>query len=280
MAPGTGRSRGAEAAIRVAVAVTYGAVMLAAVLWGGRAGMGLLVSVIATLAVLEFYEITRREHRMPNEVFGMTAVAAMPLAAGWLGMSGLTATVTALVVVSLLWHLFFRSVAASDTAVTVFGAVYVGFTLSHLVLIRELEAGTLLLLTAILSVWANDSFAYIVGATLGRHRMAPRVSPHKSWEGFAAGTIFTIAVWLAAYWVAERYFGGSGIALEWHAAIGVAVSAAAVVGDLAESRLKREAGVKDSGRLLPGHGGFLDRHDSLILVSVVAYYLLLAAGAR
>lgn len=280
MAGAPRRSGAAEAAIRVVVALTYGAVMLGAILWGGGVGIGLLVSVIATLAVLEFYEMTRREHRLPNEVFGMAAVAAMPLAASWLGMRGLTATVTALVAASLVWHLIFRTVTTSDTAVTVFGAVYVGFTLSHLVLIRGLQAGTLLLLTAVLSVWANDSFAYIVGATLGRHRMAPRISPHKSWEGFAAGTVFTIVVWLAAYWIAERYFGGTGIALEWHAAMGVAVSGAAVIGDLAESRLKREAGVKDSGRLLPGHGGFLDRHDSLILVSVVVYYLLLAAGAR
>lgn len=262
------------------MAGAYGGIMLAVVMWGGVIGLGILFSVVATLAVLEFYEMTRREHRQPNEVFGMLAVAAMPLAAALHGVTVLTGVVTALLVASLLWHLVFRSVTTTDTAVTVFGAVYVGFSLSHLVLLRGLDMGLLLTLTTLLSVWANDSFAYLIGATLGRHRMAPRISPKKSWEGFAAGTLFTVVVWLGSYWIAERYMGGAPLSLAWHALLGAAVSAAAVVGDLAESRLKREAGVKDSGRLLPGHGGFLDRHDSLILVSVVVYYLSLLGGAR
>ncbi|TLM73202.1 MAG: hypothetical protein FDZ70_07810 [Actinobacteria bacterium] len=138
----------------------------------------------------------------------------------------------------------------------------------------------LLLLATVVSVWANDSFAYIVGSTLGRHRMAPRISPNKSWEGFAAGTLFTIVVWLLTYYLVRERVPDWPLTLGWHAAIGVAVSIATATGDLFESRLKREAGVKDSGTLLPGHGGFLDRHDSLILVSVVAYWMIAWAGVR
>ena len=129
-------------------------------------------------------------------------------------------------------------------------------------------------LTIILSVWANDVFAYLIGSTMGRHKLAPRISPGKSWEGLAAGTLFTVAIWIGLHFVID-----SPVSLTWLALTDVGVSAAAIVGDLAESRLKREAGVKDSGRLLPGHGGFLDRFDSLILVSVVAYYLLVWGGA-
>ncbi|MBA4370325.1 MAG: phosphatidate cytidylyltransferase [Coriobacteriaceae bacterium] len=276
--PASGEPRPAglrDMAVRVATALVLGTVVVVAVVWGRELGLGIVISVIAAFAVAEFYAIARREHRAPNEVFGVIATAAMPLAAALWGMPGLTSVVTALVVASLLWHLAFRQARTSDTAATVFGAVYVGFMLSHLVLMRRLDEGTLLVMATILSVWANDVFAYLIGSTMGRHRMVPAISPRKSWEGFAAGTAFTVAVWMVLYFVAD-----TGLSLAWHAAAGVAVSVAAVVGDLAESRLKREAGVKDSGRLLPGHGGFLDRFDSLILVSVVAFYILIWAGAR
>lgn len=260
--------------IRLITATVYAAVMLAAILWGRPLGLGVVLGIAAMLAVSELYGFTRREYRMPNEVFGVLAAGAMPIAAGVWGQTGLMAVLTVLVIAALIWHVAFRQVRTSDTAVTVFGAVYVGFLLAHFVLLRSLDAGTELALATILSVWANDSFAYIVGSTIGRHKLAPRISPHKSWEGFIAGTLFTILVWIGVGLVAD-----TGLSLAALTLTGVCVSFAAVVGDLAESRLKREAGVKDSGRLLPGHGGFLDRFDSLILVSVVAYYLVLLGGA-
>lgn len=260
---------------RLGSALVVGAVMLAVVIWGRTLGLGVLLGAIAAIASAEFYTITRREHRLPNEVFGVAAAAAMPVAAALWGKLGLTATVTILVVASLVWHVAFRQVRTADTAITVFGAVYVGFLLSHLVLVRALDSGTELTLTIIISVWANDVFAYLIGSTIGRHKLAPRISPGKSWEGLAAGTLFTVAVWFGLYYVID-----SPLSLSWLVFTGVGISIAAIVGDLAESRLKREAGVKDSGRLLPGHGGFLDRFDSLILVSVVAYYLLVWGGAQ
>lgn len=260
---------------RLGSALVVGAVMLAVVIWGRTLGLGILLGAIAAIASAEFYTITRREHRLPNEVFGVAAAAAMPIAAALWGKLGLTATVTILIVASLVWHVAFRQVRTADTAITVFGAVYVGFLLSHLVLVRALDSGTELTLTIIISVWANDVFAYLIGSTIGRHKLAPRISPGKSWEGLAAGTLFTVAVWFGLYYVID-----SPLSLSWLVLTGVGISIAAIVGDLAESRLKREAGVKDSGRLLPGHGGFLDRFDSLILVSVVAYYLLVWGGAQ
>ncbi|MDH4140860.1 MAG: phosphatidate cytidylyltransferase [Coriobacteriia bacterium] len=259
---------------RVGTAVGVGLVFLVAILWGRELGLALVVSFVAVMAVVEFYAIARNEERLPNEVFGVLAAGSMPVAAAYFGQLGLLAVVTGLIVASLVWHVAFRQVRTSDTAVTVFGAVYVGFMLSHFVLIRALDSGSLLALATILSVWVNDVFAYLVGSTVGRHRMAPRVSPRKSWEGFAAGTACTILVWIGAFYVID-----TDLTLGWFALIGVAVSVAGVVGDLAESRLKREVGIKDSGNLLPGHGGFLDRFDSLIMVSVVAYYMLVFGGA-
>lgn len=262
-------------AVRTATAAVYAAVVLAAIIWGGPLGLGFVVMGLGFMAAIEFYAITRREHRLPNELFGLTAIVAMPLAAAQWGQTGLMAVVTALVILSLVWHVALQRVRTSDTAVTVFGAIYLGFMLSHLVLIRQFDSGTELALATVIGVWVNDVFAYLVGVSFGRHKMAPTISPHKSWEGFVGGTLATIGVWAAVYPLID-----TELSFAWHLIIGVAASLAAVVGDLAESRIKREAGVKDSGTLLPGHGGFLDRIDSLIFVSVVVYYLLVFGGAR
>lgn len=255
--------------IRTATAAVYAGVMLAAIIWGRPLGLGIVLSAAGMLAVREFYAITRREHRLPNELGGVLAVGAMPVAAALHGWLGLMSTVTVLAVAALAWHVAFRQVRTTDTAVTVFGALYVGFALSFFVLLRKLPDGTILALATIASVWANDVFAYLVGSTMGRHKMAPRISPNKSWEGFAAGTAFTMLVWFLTGLVVDI-----GLSNAWLLLVGLCVSLASVLGDLFESRIKREAGVKDSGTLLPGHGGFLDRFDSLILVSIVAYHLL------
>ncbi len=118
-------------------------------------------------------------------------------------------------------------------------------------------------------VWANDVFAYLVGVAIGRHKMAPRISPHKSWEGFAGGIVGATVTSA----VVGRWWVGGPVWL-W-ALFGVVVALAAVGGDLAESRVKRAAGVKDSGRLLPGHGGLLDRFDATLGAVPVAFLFLL-----
>jgi phosphatidate cytidylyltransferase len=266
---------------RVVTAIAYGAVVLAAV-WFGRLTTGVVFGAMAGFAAAEFYAMERRESRLPNELFGIAAAAFMPLAAAVWGMPGLIAVVTGLIAASLAWHVLFLRVRTADTAVTVFGALYTGFLLAYLVLIiRGYAAGTLLAFTVVLSVWANDSLAYLVGSMIGRHKMAPRISPKKSWEGFFAGLLGTVFVWILVPTVYPMIFPHhpkAGLTVAWAIATGVAVGLAVIVGDLAESRMKREAGVKDSGTALPGHGGFLDRLDSLILVCLVAYWMLWWAG--
>lgn len=265
-------------AARVATALALGTVVVAVVLWAGTIGVAALVALVAALAVAEFYGLTRHERRKPNEVFGVVAVALMPLAAAFFPSGGLIAVVTALGAASLLWHLVFKQVTIADTAMTVFGAVYVGLTLSHLVLLRELPHGVTLVLVTFVSVWANDVFAYFIGVAVGKHRMAADISPRKSWEGFVGGAVCSLLVWLAASSLDATPFA-TGLAPLWLAIIGVAVPLAASAGDLVESRFKREAAMKDSGSLLPGHGGFLDRFDSMIVVSMAVYYLVLASRA-
>lgn len=121
----------------------------------------------------------------------------------------------------------------------------------------------------ILVVWANDVFAYLVGSSLGRHPLCKRISPNKSWEGFFGGIAGAVGVALAASWLLGADMG------RW-AGLAVVASLTGVAGDLVESKFKRAAGVKDSGRILPGHGGWLDRFDAMILSApYVLVYLIL-----
>jgi phosphatidate cytidylyltransferase len=267
---------------RVVTAFAYAATLLAGI-WFNKLPwftsrpllLGLMMSVLAGLAATEFYAMERRESRLPNEMFGIGAAMLMPIAAALWGLSGLSSTVTALIGASLVWHVAFVRVRTTDTATTMFGAVYTGFLLAYLVLlVRNFTHGRELALAVILGVWANDSLAYLIGSTFGRHKMMPRISPNKSWEGFLAGAAGTLAVWIAL----PLLFPWVGVKLPLAIAVGVLIGGTVVIGDLFESRLKREAGVKDSGTLLPGHGGFLDRLDSLLLVGLIAYWALWWGG--
>lgn len=267
--------------VRVGTGILYGAVVLGS-LYAGEffafSGLpaGLVFGVMAGIAAAEFYTMERREARLPNEFFGVAAAAAMPVAAAIWGLQGLSAVVTALIAASLVWHTIFLRVRTADTAITVFGAVYTGFLLAYLILVRQFENGLVLSLALVLSVWVSDVFAYFFGSMLGKHRLAPKISPKKSWEGFFAGAVGAVAVW------ALLPFCPASGPITWPQALitGVAVAISSVIGDLAESRMKREAGVKDSGASLPGHGGFLDRLDSLILVCLVAFWVLYWMGVR
>ena len=270
---------------RLATSVVYAAVVLGAI-WFGANGpfgryepivLGIVLGIFAGFAAAEFYALSRRESRLPNDMFGIVAAVAMPIFASLWGMAGLTAVVTALIAASMLWHVSFVRVRTADTALTVLGAVYTGFMLAYLVLIlRVYSYGMVLAYAVVLSVWANDSLAYLVGSTIGRHKMSPRISPKKSWEGFIAGVAGSVIVWVGL----ALLFPEVGVSALLAVVIGLVVGVAVFVGDLFESRMKREAGVKDSGNLLPGHGGFLDRLDSLILVCLWAYWILWWGGIR
>jgi phosphatidate cytidylyltransferase len=126
--------------------------------------------------------------------------------------------------------------------------------------------------TLLLSVWAGDTAAFFVGGLVGRHKLAPKISPGKTWEGFVAGTAATIFVAFVALYDDRHEFLSIGQSL----LLGLAIAAAAPLGDLFESLLKRDMGVKDTGRMLGGHGGVLDRIDAPLFASIAAYYVILA----
>ena len=156
-------------------------------------------------------------------------------------------------------------------ALTVFGALFAGWMPAHLALIRDLRPhGEAFLLMTFLSVWCMDTAAYAAGRSLGTRPLAPVLSPKKTWEGAAAGFIASVAVCL----LFQRFVLSDALSPLFAGGLGVAIGVAGQLSDLAESMVKRDAGVKDSGALLPGHGGVLDRFDSFILCAPAVYHLL------
>jgi phosphatidate cytidylyltransferase len=156
-------------------------------------------------------------------------------------------------------------------ASTVLGAAWVSLGLAHLILVRRLEDGQDAILAVLFTVFVTDTVAYVVGRFAGRHRMTPVMSPGKTWEGFVAGAAAGLAT--AFVLLYETEYG------DWRSlVVGGALVLAATVGDLFESLVKRDLGVKDTGRLLLGHGGVLDRIDSLLFAAPAGFYILLAVG--
>jgi phosphatidate cytidylyltransferase len=158
-------------------------------------------------------------------------------------------------------------------ATTILGVVWVAGGLALLLILRDIpEHGRLAVFTVLLAVWADDTAAFFVGRLIGRHRMAPTISPKKTWEGFVAGAIAAVAVCFFALY--KQHFLSNGAAI----ALGGAVALSATLGDLFESAVKRDLGTKDSGRILGGHGGVLDRIDAQLFAIPAAYVIVLAFG--
>ena len=155
------------------------------------------------------------------------------------------------------------------------GIVLLWICVNDLVFIlKHFEQGGWILLYLLTLVWIADVGAYFSGRKFGKNKLAPGISPGKTWEGVAGGLVFNMVWMLFVYSLTE----GWGMSIVWFVGIGLATSAISVVGDLFESILKREAGVKDSGKLLPGHGGVLDRIDSVIAAAPVFVSGLFLAG--
>jgi len=176
-----------------------------------------------------------------------------------LTVGGLTMTLAA-----GLWP---SRVRAADGVASVFALFYLPWLASHFILLRQLPGGVAPFFLALIGTWVFDSASYFAGRAFGRHKLAPAVSPGKTVEGLVGGIIFggAVIIWLAVTWLDKSLVQGAAAAL--------VIMTAAQLGDLGESALKRQSGVKDSGTIIPGHGGILDRFDSLLAVMPAVYYL-------
>jgi phosphatidate cytidylyltransferase len=242
------------------------------VLWlvylGGWPMFG-LAAVAALIALHELYWMTRtlRPVVLAGYLGALAALLGATLGGADWALAGLMSTLVFAFVIK-------GGVSTVSVSVTVLGVAWIGLGLAHALLLRDIdEHGVLAVLTVLLAVWAGDAGAYFIGLLFGRHKLAPTVSPGKTWEGLIAGIVATIGVtFLALY---EANF----LSIPESLVLGAVIAIAAPLGDLFESALKRDADVKDSGRLLAGHGGMLDRIDALLFAWVAAYYVVVAFGA-
>ncbi len=263
-----------------AIPVVVGAV------WFGGAALAALLSVAAALSAWEYGRLAEAAGQRPMTAWLIVLAALVPLAvhAVHLGLWIPPLTVIALLPPVLLtvamWTRGATGRPLEATATTLFGAWYTGGMLSFAYALRYHRfaigalAGTLLLLLPLVLTWINDSGAFFFGKRFGRRKLMPSVSPGKT----IAGAVGAVATCLVGTWAYSAFLLGpyANLGLSWTGIIifGTAISAAAQVGDLAESLLKRQAGVKDSSALIPGHGGVLDRLDSLFFTIPLGYVLL------
>ncbi len=271
--------------IRRVIVALIGAPIAIGLIWLGDAALATLASVLSAIAAWEFYRIVREAGGFPLAPIGIMLAALAPIAvhAQYLGVLQFPIAVPTLVVLGVIaasiWLRRVDEHPISAAATTVLGVLYTGGTLSYAYALRYFgyavgeTAGALVVVLPVLLTWASDTGAFFTGRLIGGRKLMPSVSPAKTISGAIGALVTTVAI--CALYVqfglkpyAQLAFSPWGLAM-----FAIGISVAAQIGDLAESLFKREAGVKDSGTLFPGHGGVLDRLDSLFFVLPVAYVL-------
>ncbi|HUW45978.1 MAG TPA: phosphatidate cytidylyltransferase [Dehalococcoidia bacterium] len=236
----------------------------------------LLIAAAALAGTYEFYHMANFDRREPLLYLGLLWALALVLSPHYRSPDVLPIVITATMLISLICLLCrpSREEAFHNWAWTIVGALYVGWMLSYWLSLRGLEDGRNWVYLAMLTTFANDTGAFFIGRAMGKHRLAPAISAAKTWEGALGGLISAI---LGALVIATVLNFISPFTFRYWQTIllGFLVGLFAQLGDLVESLLKRNMGVKESGNLLPGHGGILDRFDSLIFVGAVVYYYVI-----
>lgn len=266
---------------RTLTGICFVALLIGSILLGKQA-FAVLFTVITALTLAEFYRLvdsgeeSRFWHHLPDIAGGAYLFAAF-----YHYCSGEAAAITRYLFIPYILYLLYTFAAQlyarrpdpiRNWAYALLGQLYIALPFALLNFIAFPGIYTIyapwLLLAFFIFIWTNDTGAFLVGITFGRHRLFERVSPKKSWEGFFGGLLFC---GIAAVFFSTVY---SGLSLLQWAGLGLTVSVSATFGDLCESLLKRTVGVKDSGHILPGHGGWLDRFDSVLFAAPAAYVYL------
>jgi phosphatidate cytidylyltransferase len=244
-------------------------------LWVGGWWLFALLAVAGCVGVHEFVTTARPLRPLAPAVYGGMLLALFGAEKGgavWM-LGGFLATF----VLAFVLHAVSSTRAPTTAAVgsTVLGAAWIGLGLGFILLLREMQDhGQLIAFTTLLTAFAAATFAYFGGRLIGRHKLAPRLSPGKSWEGLLVGAAAGVFVsFTALYKTRHTYLN------VWQAIVlGLVLVVAEVIGDLFESAVKRDLEVKDTGKLLGGHGGMLDRIDGLLFAAPAAYFLVVAYG--
>ncbi|MCL4535602.1 MAG: phosphatidate cytidylyltransferase [Bacteroidetes bacterium] len=243
------------------------------VLYLGSWVFGAFLGLLALLAAVEVARLLRAGGYQPS----VAVIAGLPLlllAGVYAGMDLASGAVALVLVASLVYYVFRYTPASTmlpSWGLSIAAAIYLAWPLQHFAMLRQAEALPIWAAWALVGTWVCDTGAYLVGRAIGRRPLYPRVSPGKTWEGTIGGVMLTAVVSAAAALLLSR-LGVPAMPATNAAALGLVIGLAAIMGDLAESFLKRATGTKDSGALLPGHGGVLDRIDSLLFAVLAVYY--------
>lgn len=269
---------------RVLFAVIAAPIAIAIVYFGDWA-LAILLSVLAALAAWELYRMGRQSGVMALEPAGIALAALLPIAVHAQRLGVYTLSLTVIVAMALLlfastiWLRGPTGKPLASVAITIFGVTYAGL-FSYIYALRYhnyavgAAAGTALVLLPVLLTWATDIGAYMFGRTFGHKKLIPSISPGKTVEGAVGGLGLAIVICLLYVRFILMPYAQLGLTIQGAVLFAIVVSVAAQTGDLAESLLKREAGIKDSSHIIPGHGGILDRFDSLLFVMPIAFLLL------
>ena len=261
---------------RIAIAAV-GLPLLVLIVWAGASWFTALVGLAAAVAALELTSMARLWDDRPMVPVAVASAVALVVAAHfaasaegeWTRASPILAIGGGASLVWLLWRPL-RATGLGAWGATAGVALYTGGLLFHAPLLRALDQGRDLVLLLLIVTFATDTCAFLVGKAIGRRPMAPAISPSKTWEGTIGGIAGALGASVGVVYLLDLD-AGIGEAL----AVGALLGVVGQLGDLAVSRMKRNAGVKDTGRLLPGHGGLLDRLDSIVFNVVVLYYFVL-----
>lgn len=264
---------------RTLTALVLVAIGLPGIIYGGIFYF-ILITIFLVGSAWEYVRLYRAVQYEPNEIVTVGGVLAIATARVFF-VEGAMILFVALILLAMTAHLVAfergRDQAALDFCVTVAGLVYIGWLGSYLLDLRNLNLGVWWLMLILPMVWAGDTGAYSIGTAYGKHKMTPRLSPKKSWEGYFAG-VFTSMIVGAFFAYAFSSLGPQplkGLINPLQGAmLGLVIGAIVPLGDLGESMLKRQSGLKDSSSIFPGHGGFLDRIDSWIWGAVIGYFAI------
>lgn len=242
------------------------------IIWGGLPFF-FLISALALLGLFEFYQIIETRQIRPLTYPGLLMAAGLLLTV-FLSRGAYSLVIAAIIIVVLLCQMGKKEItwAITNCAVTVFGLLYVVGLLSHLIVLRNLEGGRSLVFAAWFITWLGDSGAFAIGKSWGKRKLFPRISPHKTVEGAIGGIGTAILASFVAYFALRAIFKGEPFPLSHSFLLGLTLGIVGILGDLSESLLKRDIGVKDSGGKVPGHGGILDTFDSLLFTAPLMYY--------
>jgi phosphatidate cytidylyltransferase len=261
------------------IVAAIGLPIVLALVWGGGWWLFALLAFAALMGLHEYYLLIRSLH--PLVLAGYAGVALTLLGARLGGLPWAVGGLFATILIAFAQYGISRTRQPATIAigVTMLGVAWIGGGLASFYLIRALppgghHLGQLAAFTVLLAVFAADTAAYAMGRLAGRHKLSPVLSPGKTWEGFFAGVVAAITVAFFALYDDRAYF----VAIWQALLLGAVIAAAEAIGDLFESSLKRDMHVKDTGRLLGGHGGMLDRIDSLLFASMAAFFTLVAFG--